>query len=138
MTVKYEIDDRLKVITATLSGDAIDSDLADEIRRYLSEIKGQSQYDGYNEIIDVRTVRGFKLDARSIRELAQIAASYDKEGIHSKLAVIATSMLAFGFAKIYEIARNFNAKSGKEVHVFKNSEDAHTWFEEGVNPRILS
>lgn len=128
MTVQYDIDDNLKVITATLSEDAIDSDLADEIRRYSSETKGQAQYDGYNEIIDVRAVKGFKLDAGGIRELAQISASHDKKGVHSKLAIIADSMLAFGFAKIYELARNFNAKSGKEVRVFKNSEDAHAWF----------
>ena len=131
MTVQYDIDDHHKVITAILSEDAIDQDLADEIRHYLSEIKSQDQYDGYDEIIDLRLVKGFKLDATGIRELAQISASYDKKEVHSKLAIIANSILAFGFAKIYEIARNFNSKSGKEVRVFKNSEDVYTWFEEG-------
>ncbi len=131
MTVQYDIDDHHKVITAILSEDAIDQDLADEIRHYLSEIKSQDQYDGYDEIIDLRLVKGFKLDATGIRELAQISASYDKKEVHSKLAIIASSILAFGFAKIYEIARNFNSKSGKEVRVFKNSEDVYAWFEEG-------
>jgi len=131
MTVQHDIDDETKIITTTLSEDAIDSDLVDALNHYFSEIKSQPQYEHYNEVIDLRKVKGFKLDTNSIRELARISSTYDKKGVKTKLALIASSLLAFGFAKIYEIARSLGSKSSKEVRVFKKMDDGVSWIEKG-------
>lgn len=130
MTVRHDIDDEGKVISTIFSEDAIDSELVDILNKYFSEIKSQPQYEQYDEIIDLREVKGFKLDARNIRDLAKISSTHDKEGVHTKLALLASSMLAFGFAKIYEVARKFSSKSSKEVRVFKTTEEALAWFNE--------
>ncbi|MCW8825099.1 MAG: hypothetical protein OQK78_01610 [Gammaproteobacteria bacterium] len=127
MSVDHHIDDEAKVIITSLNGDAIDSELVEILTNYFRDIKSQSRYEAYNEIIDLRNVHGFKLEPQKIRELATISSSYDKDGINTKLAIIASSILAFGLAKIYEIARKIDRKSCKEVRVFKRLSDAHEW-----------
>ena len=130
MTVKHDIDNDAKLITTTLSEDAIDGDLVDALTNYFKTIKSQPKYEQYNEILDLRKVKGFQIDPQGIRELAKISLSYDREGISTKLAIIASSILAFGLAKIYEIARKIKSQSSKKVRVFKNSEDALSWIKE--------
>lgn len=130
MTVKHDIDDEGKLITTTFSDDVIDNDLVEILNRYFRDIKSQPQYVHYNEIIDLRAAKRFKLDAHTIRELAKISSTYDNKEVRTKLVLLASSMLAFGFAKIYEVARKFGSKSSKEVRVFKTTEDALAWFNE--------
>jgi len=132
MAVKHDIDDEAQLITTTLSENAIDSDLIDALKHYFSEVKNQPQYEQYNEIIDLRKIKGIQIDTNDIRELAQISATHDRSSSKTKLAIIASSILAFGFAKIYEIARKLNAKNSKEVRVFKNKEDALSWISEAI------
>ena len=129
MPAKHNIDSKNKLITTTWSGEASDDELIDAITKYQREIKGNPDCLVYNEIVDFSRVKGLKITTKGITRIGQIAVKTDQLDIETKLAIIVSSSLAYGLARMYAIYRNFTPNNNKQIRIFKKMRDAHEWIE---------
>ncbi len=130
MPVQHSIDHSTKIITTTWSGEAADIELIEALLKYQQNIKNQSEFCSFSEIVDFRTVSVFKLSPEGLLRLAQIAAGTDVPGVKTKLAIVVSKPVAFGFGRMYEAYRSLIPHiGGKEVRVFKDINDALEWIE---------
>jgi len=127
MTVQHKVDDNLKLITTTVTGEATDGKLIDALSNYQQTIRIQSDHNSYNEIVDMSNVSKFKLSTEGIKELVQIGTQTDAAGIKTRLAIIVTKPVAYGLARMYEIYRSLQPHVVKELRIFMKYEDALEW-----------
>ena len=59
-----------------------------------------------------------------IRQLASEAAALDPTGIETKFAIVAPSSILYGLAREYQIYRELDPRSKKEVGVFRTLKEA--------------
>ncbi len=128
MPANHYIDEENKIIFTEWHGEPSDSDLVDALNIYLNEIKSKPELDSFNELVDFSGTRGLKLSIDVLIELGKMASKFDKPGTN-KLAIVVSSSVAYGFARMYGIYRSYNPQSSKEVRVFKIKEEALKWLE---------
>jgi hypothetical protein len=129
MPAKHNIDNKNKLITTTWFDTATDSELIDALTKYQREIKSNPDYQAYNEILDLREVGTIKLTTEGIQRIGEIAVKTDQVYIKTKLAIVVSSPLAYGLARMYEAYRNFAPNPNKEIQVFNEISEAHEWIE---------
>ena len=127
MPAKHVIDIKAMLLITTWEGEAIDNKFIEAIKKYQADIQSNSGYHGFNEVVDLTKVTKIKLTTKGIINIGSIASSTDKTGVETKLAIIVSSNLAFGLARMYEALRSFSTNSTKIVKVFKNESDAFEW-----------
>ncbi len=127
MPAKHVIDIKAMLLITTWEGEAIDNKFIEAIKKYQADIQSNSGYHGFNEVVDLTKVTKIKLTTKGIKNIGSIASSTDKTGVETKLAIIVSSNLAFGLARMYEALRSFSTNSTKIVKVFKNESDAFEW-----------
>ena len=134
MPASHYIDEENKIIFTDWHGEPNDSDLVDALNNYLRDIKSKPELDGFNELVDFSEAKGLKLSINALIVLGKIASKFDKP-IKNKLAIVVTSSLAYGLARMYGIYRNYNPQSNKEVHVFRSKTDAMAWIKSQEEPK---
>lgn len=67
-------------------------------------------------------------------EFAQLSGSMDPPAVSSKLAIVATSDLHFGLARMYQAYRASSAKGTKVVGVFRTRDEALNWLGASITP----
>ena len=133
MPAEHEIDSETKVIITTWRGDVTDDDLIVALTSYLKEFRSADKYcHHYNELLDFSHATEISLTTKGVIELSKISHQSDIKGIQTKLAIIATSPLTFGLAKMYVAYRNLLSGS-KVMDVFKNRDHAFTWLNSPIN-----
>jgi hypothetical protein len=129
MPAKHHIDNNAKLIITTWEGEAVDIELIETIKKYQNTIQLQPEYVDYNEVVDFSKVTNVKLTTEGIREISKIAVKTDHVDIKTKLAIIVSSPLVYGLARMYEIYRNLAPNPNKEIKVFNEMSDAYSWIE---------
>ncbi|VAW70421.1 hypothetical protein MNBD_GAMMA09-2120 [hydrothermal vent metagenome] len=129
MAAIHHIDNEKKILLTIWEGPALDIELIKSVKNYQEEIQNNPDYAEYNEVVDFSDVTSIKLTTEGIKGLANIASLTDKKQEYKKLALIVSSNLAFGFARMYEAYRGFSRYSVKEVRVFKSRGKAFEWIE---------
>ena len=137
MPALHKIDNDMKLITTTWSGEAVDSELIDALTKYQQDIKSKPEYCSYNEIVDFSQAIDFKLSSDGLRRLVQIAAHGDVRGVKTKLAIIVSKPVAYGLARMYEAYRTFVPGVSKEVRVFRDYKNALGWISGESDPDSL-
>jgi hypothetical protein len=127
MPALHKIDNEVKLITTIWSGEATANDLIDALTKYQQDVRSQADYFCFNEIVDFSKTSDFKLSTAGLRKLVQIAADSDVQGVKTKLAIIVSSPVAYGLARMYEAYRTLVPSLYKEVRVFKNYSNALEW-----------
>jgi len=127
MPATHEIDAARKLIITSWHGEASDKEFTGTLIRYQHEIRGNSDYQSYNELLDFRQISKLSLTTKGIINLVKIARKTDQKEIPSKLAVLVSTSLAFGLARMYTTYRNLEPGSHKELRIFKNRGDALSW-----------
>ena len=128
MPVSHRIELESHLITTTWDGDATDDELIESMKKYQQDVQSNSDYQNFNEVLDLRKVKNIKITTKGIVKVAQIASATD-DVKRRKCAIIVSSKLAFGMARMYEIYRSQNKNSNKEVNVFEEEEKALEWLE---------
>jgi hypothetical protein len=126
MPAQHKIDSDIKLIYTIWSGEATDSDLIDALTKY-QDIRSQADYCRYNEIVDFSNATDFKLSSAGLRRLVHMASNSAVQGVKTKLAIIVSAPVAYGLARMYEAYRTLVPSVSKEVHVFKNYDNALQW-----------
>ncbi len=129
MPAQHKIDHNARLITTIWFGEAVDNELIDALTKYQRDIKNQSNYFSYNEIVDFSQASSYSLSTQGIMKLARLATSTDRQGVKTKLAIVVNSPLAFGLGRMYETYRSLVPSGLKEVSVFRSYRDALEWIE---------
>jgi len=127
MPAIHQIDHDAKLIVTTWQGDAVDTDFIEAITKYQKEIQGCPEYINYDEVVDFSYVNKIKLTTQGIKSLGKIASKTDQREVEKKLALIVSSNLAFGLARMYVAYRNFEKNSSKVIRIFKTEDEAYKW-----------
>ncbi len=124
MPISYEIFDDLKLVIAKASGTLTPG----EATEYKHEVWGAGRVSGYDEIFDLSSVEAFEYKAPGeVRDLAQLSSSMDWIGKRRKLALVSTTDIGFGIARMYQAYRESDPASRIEVQVFRNFDLARSW-----------
>ncbi|MFW2374141.1 MAG: hypothetical protein ACN4GM_13535 [Gammaproteobacteria bacterium] len=59
MPAKHVIDKKSMLLITTWEGKAIDNEFIDAIKKYQADIQSNSDYHGFNEVVDFRKVKKF-------------------------------------------------------------------------------
>jgi hypothetical protein len=126
MPIEFAIDHARRLVTATARGMLTGQD----VFGYQRTVWSRADVQGYNELLDMRTVEGIDLPSvDNMRALAQLSASMDIPATSSKFAIVATSDEAFGLSRMYETYRQLEGKSTKQVAVFRTLTEAYAYLE---------
>ena len=123
MPIEYQIDHSHRVVFAKGVG-ALTSD---ELFAYQRDVWSRPDVAGFNELADMSEVQDIvQPTSERIRKLANLSASMDIS-TPSKFAIVAPQALPFGLGRMYEMYREMNEHSTKEVRVFRTREEALEW-----------
>lgn len=123
MQVQRKANTETRVVTLTVTGDLFDADLltlADELQN-APEVESD-----FSLLIDLRHAKGRNVTSAGVRNLVERPMVLSAE---SRRAVVVSSDLGFGMARMYEILRD---RRGGAIRVFRDYEDAERWVETGV------
>lgn len=129
MPVNHQIDNNAKIILTTWEGEANDIDFIKAIKTYQEDIQSNPNYFDYNEVVNLSKVSCIKLTTEGIKKIGEIASSTDKGEVNKKLAIVVSSNLTFGLARMYEAYRSFSKHATKKISVFKNENEAFEWLQ---------
>ena len=124
MPIIFKIDHDQRLVIAKPQGVLTDAD----VFGYQQEVWSRPEVRGYNELIDMAGVTEIEfVSTKRIAFLADLSASMDPPALTSKLAIIATTDLHFGLARMYETYRETAKQGTKTVRVFGNRNEALEW-----------
>lgn len=121
MPIAYRVDHKLRLIVAVAHGTLT----VDDLFAYQREVASQSDAEAYDELVDMTPVtRLVPGPSPRARDLASLAASTDRPDVRSRFAIVAPSDLAFGLARMYQSYRESDARTTKDVSVFRTIAEA--------------
>jgi hypothetical protein len=131
MPIEFSIDHERRLVRAKGHGIFTDED----VFSYQRDVWSRPELTGYNELMDMSEVRQIALPSiERVRDLAKLSASMDAEKSWSKFAIVAPSDLAFGLGRMYEMYRDLQAQSTKQVCVFRTLKEALEFLDTEVGP----
>jgi hypothetical protein len=117
MSMSYTIDRARQLVRTRAWGVLSTADLQDSTSRLMADARFDS---GYRSLVDLREVAGVSADMEALAQTA--AVPLFAEGV--RRAIVASSDVAFGVARMYAA---FAARTGGDVQVFRELEDAKEW-----------
>ena len=108
------------LIVTTRNGEVCDTELIDAIKKYQQDIQYNPDYINYNEVVNLTGITDIKLSIEEIKYIGKTASTTDHNMTNRKLAIIVSSNLAFGLARMYEAYSSFSKTVNKQICVFKN------------------
>jgi hypothetical protein len=126
MAIRDRWDPELRTLFVELSGVVNDAELVGYGQRLL---RRDDIPLGHNELIDLRELEATDVESASLRETASAFRGQDKTVYESRVAVVATSDVAFGLARMYQ---SFRGDSTVEFEVFRDIAGARSWL--GLDP----
>ena len=119
MPIEFSIDHEKRLVRAKGRGTLSDEDVFSYQRNVWAEVAG------YDELMDMSEVNQIALPSMDrVRDLAKLSASMDAEKAASRFAIVAPFDLAFGLGRMYEMYRDLQAQSTKQVGVFRTLKEA--------------
>lgn len=116
MPIQYHIDHDRRLVLIECSGVLTDAEAFD----YQKEIWSRPDLAGYHGLVDVTAVEKFAIPSgRRIMDLASLGAAMDSLSGRAKFAIVAPQDIGFGMARMYEMNRNLDPRSTREVAVFR-------------------
>jgi hypothetical protein len=120
----YRTDPARRLVIGTCHGVLTDHD----VFTYQREVWSRPDVAGYDELIDMSKVERIEFVSTSrLRDLAELSAGMDAPSTATKLAIVAPRDLAFAIGRMYEAYRGLNARSTKQVCVFRTMNEAAAW-----------
>ena len=127
MPANHHIDNEAQLIITTWEDVGRDRDFIEAIKKYQKDIQNHPDFSSFNEVVDLSKITGIKLTIEGIKNIGKIASTTDKKEINRKLALIVSSNLAYGLARMYEVYRSYAKRAHKEIRIFKNKKEAFEW-----------
>lgn len=120
MPIEYWIDTGRRLVVARGHG----AFTPEDIFGYQRDVWSRPEVAGFDELVDMTGVERIALPSpHRIQELANLSAGMDSPA-SSRFAIVAPTELAFGLGRMYESYRGLEARSTKQVSVFRTLEQA--------------
>ena len=124
MPISHHIDRDQRLVIATPNGVKTDADSFG----YEQDVWPRPENSGYDEIFDLTDVTEIEfVSVDRVSEFADMASSMDSPGSRSRFAIVATTPLHFGLARMYQGHREMTKPGNKIVHVFSSRAEALEW-----------
>lgn len=126
MPITYDIDHHRKLVHANVTGTLT----KDDAFKYQHEVWTDPAVRGYNQLIDASAMTNVDIpfpSADAMREMASLAASMDDPGVKTRFAIVATSAVAYGLARMYATYRALDPRSTRAISVFRSVDEAMAW-----------
>jgi hypothetical protein len=121
MPIDFVVDHEQRLIMTKVHGTMTHED----IMGYQKAVRSRPELIGYNELVDMSQVERIALESIDrVRELAARSASMDGDAPPSRFAIVGPTGEAFGLGRMYQTYRSLDARSKKEVGVFRTMEEA--------------
>ena len=134
MLVSHRIDHDNKIIITTFAPEEASLKLfLEAFNKYQEELRFLPDYLEYNEMVDFRSITKINITASELKELSTLTIAKDVRETVTKLALLVDSRPARTLAKVYEMIRNFNPLSKKQVKIFQEPDSAFSWLIEDEN-----
>lgn len=133
MPITYQIHHDRKLVQALVTGTLTREDAF----TYQRDVWSLPEVRGYNQLVDATGMEGVDIpfpSADTMRELASLAAGMDDPELKTRFAIVATSALTYGLARMYATYRALDPRSTRVVSVFRSVEDALGWLAEAGPP----
>ena len=132
MPITYQIDHERRLVHAVITGTLT----RDDTFAYQTEVWSRPDVRGYQQLVDASAIDHIDIpfpSSQAMRELAGLAATMDDPNVKSRFAIVAVSAFTYGLARMYATYRALDARSTKEVAVFRSVEDAMSWLGFGAS-----
>jgi hypothetical protein len=129
MPAEHKIDTNIRCIITTWSGEAADRALIEALAVYQRTIKSRPEYATFDEIVDFSNASNYDLSVSGIQRLVELGSTTDAPGTRTKMAIVVTTPVAYGLARMYQAYRGFMPHGSKVLRVFRTNEDARNWVE---------
>ena len=114
----YEIDKERRLITSTASGVIT----LPEIWAHQEKLDKDPDFDpSFAQLLDVTQVTKLKLSSEDVRRVAES----NTLSTNTRLAIVATSSLVYGMARMFQIFREM--KEEEKTRVFRDRAEALAW-----------
>jgi hypothetical protein len=114
----YEIDKERRLITSTASGVIT----LREVWAHQEKLGKDPDFDpGFAQLLDVTQVTKLKLSSEDVRRVADS----NTFSTNPRLAIVATSSLVYGMARMFQIFREM--KGEEKTRVFRDRDEALAW-----------
>jgi hypothetical protein len=114
----YEIDKERRLITSTASGVIT----LPEIWAHQEKLDKDPDFDpSFAQLLDVTQVTKLKLSSEDVRRVAES----NTLSSNPRLAIVATSSLVYGMARMFQIFREM--KGEEKTRVFRDRDEALAW-----------
>ena len=121
MPIRYRIDHQAKVVVAAGYGTLTDA----ELFGYQREVWSRDDVAGFDELADMTGVEHIALPSpERLRDLAATAAAMDYPSRRCRLAIVAPSDAVFGLGRMFQVRREQDPHSKKQVEVFRTMAEA--------------
>jgi hypothetical protein len=126
--IAFHYDRDLDARVATFSQTIDDAELLTAYERLLSS----DDYDpALNDLLDMQGIESFDVSGDAIRELVRAFSRINARD--SRLAIVASSDLVYGMARMYEQLRS---DASEEIRVFREMEPARSWLGQAKRRRV--
>ncbi len=129
MPAQHTTNENKGLIITTWTGEVNDSALIKALSDYQRTIRSNPDHAGFDEIVDFSHAGPYHLTISGIQRLVAIATAGDVRGAKTKLAIVVTSQVAYGLARMYQAYRSFVPGGTKLLRIFKTQEEALVWVE---------
>jgi hypothetical protein len=124
MPIQRDINHNEKLVCSVLREKVSDA----EIFAYQNETWSREDVVGYDELIEIDPLAELEfVSSDRLTELAVTAATSDTSPHPTKLAIVASTDLHFGLARMYQAKRENIARGMIAVRVFRDRLDALRW-----------
>jgi hypothetical protein len=122
--LEYRIDRERRIVFATATNILSEED----VFAYQRSVWSDRDLTGYDEVVDLGPVERLVVSSGDrVRAFAELASAMDVPGVSSRLAIVASSDLTYGFARMFETYREMNQGAQKSVSVFRSMAAAMEW-----------
>jgi hypothetical protein len=118
MPVFYKIDKERRLVMTAATGPFTLADTLDHQQRL---VKDPDFEPTFCQLIDLSDITSFDVNAADIRILAQA----NLFSFPSRRAILITSDVGFGLARIFEVLREFAGETG--IKIFRDLDEAFDW-----------
>ena len=124
MPITFEIDRARKTVFAQATGTIT----KDDFFSYQKALQAPVELRYFNECIDLSTAEDFEgATDTNMMGLARMSVQLDDPAQPTLLAIIATSDLHYGLARMYETYRSMQPNNSRKVAIFRTRDEAIRW-----------